>query len=52
MKSKIKGVSVLEYTILIAVILAAMLAMSIYLKRAITGKWKDSADAIGYGRQY
>jgi len=44
---KRKGQSTLEYAILIAIIVAALLAMQIYIKRGIQGKLRSSADSIG-----
>jgi len=41
-----------EYAVLIVVILAALLAISVYFKRAISGRWREAADTFGYGRQY
>ena len=42
-----KAQSTLEFAILIAVIVAALLAMQVYLKRGYQGKMKESADSIG-----
>lgn len=42
-----KAQSTLEYAILIGVIVAALLAMQVYLKRGYQGKMKDSADSMG-----
>ncbi len=47
-----RGISVIEYSMLVAVAVAALLSMSIYLKRAICGHWRQAGDAFGYGRQY
>lgn len=49
---KIKGLTILEFTLLIAAIVAALVAMQIYLKRGVVSKWKDAIDSIGGGRQY
>ncbi|MDD5019646.1 MAG: hypothetical protein PHH75_04630 [Candidatus Omnitrophica bacterium] len=46
------GMSVLEYSLLIAAILAALLSVQVYLRRAISYKWRDAADSFGLGRQY
>ena len=51
MKNK-KGFTILEYSLLIIIVVAAFLAMQIYLKRALAGRWKSSVDTIGFGRQY
>ena len=42
-----RGQSLLEYTILIVIIVAAFITMSSYLKRGIQGKWKESLDQLG-----
>ncbi len=47
-----KGVSILEYAILISVLLLALFAMQNYLRRAVSSKWREAADAFGGGRQY
>ena len=50
--NKKNGFTILEYALLIIVLVAALLGMQIYLKRALAGKWKSAVDAIGFGRQY
>ena len=47
-----KAISLVEYSLFIAVIIAALLGMQIYLKRAICGHWKEAGDVFGFGRQY
>ena len=42
----------LEYALLIAIIVAALIGISIYLKRAISGRWRTVGDTFGHGRQY
>lgn len=42
----------LEYTLLIAIIVAALIGISMYLKRAISGRWRTVGDTFGHGRQY
>jgi len=49
---KNKGMSSLEYAVVIAIIVATLLGMSVYIKRAICGKMRESGDTFGYGRQY
>lgn len=46
-KFNIRGQSTLEYAIIIAVVVGALLAMQIYMKRGLEGKLKDSSDNIG-----
>ncbi len=47
-----RGISVIEYSLIVAVAVAALLGMSIYVKRAISGRWRQAADTFGHGRQY
>jgi len=47
-----KAISVIEYSLIVAVVTAALLGMQIYMKRAISGRWRQAADTFGYGRQY
>lgn len=42
-----KGQSTLEYCVLIAVVISAILAMQIYSKRAVEGRFRQSSDQIG-----
>jgi len=42
-----KAQGLLEITLLIAVIAAALIAMGVYLKRAVQGKLRSAADDIG-----
>ena len=44
--------STIEYSLLIVVIVAALLGIQIYLKRAVSDRWRQAADVFGYGRQY
>ena len=41
------GQSAVEYSVLIAVAVASLLAMQIYMKRGISGKMRQAADSIG-----
>jgi Flp pilus assembly pilin Flp len=47
-----KAMSVIEYSMLIAIVVAALVGMQIYLKRALCGQWKSAGDVFGFGRQY
>jgi len=47
-----KAVSVIEYSFLIAIVVAALLGIQIYLKRAVSARWRQTADMFGFGRQY
>ena len=46
-----KAISVIEYSLIIVVVVAALLAIHVYLKRAVSGRWRQAADTFGYGRQ-
>ena len=41
------GQSTVEYAVLIVVVIAALLAMSIFMKRGVMGKARESTDQIG-----
>lgn len=47
MLSRHKGQSILEYAMIVAVVVAALLAIQIYMKRGVEGKLRSSADDIG-----
>ena len=48
----LKAMSVLEYAMLMAVLVAALVGMQVYIKRALSARWVEAADTFGYGRQY
>lgn len=47
-----RGSLAIEYTVLIAVVVAALVGMQVYVRRAICGRWRAAADSFGHGRQY
>jgi len=47
-----KSQAILGYALLIAVAVAAIIAMSVYMKRRIQGSYRKSADVFGQGEQY
>jgi len=49
---KRKGTFSLEYALLLLIAAAALLAMGVYFKRVLYGKYRQSADVFGFGRQY
>ena len=51
-KRYLKAMSVIEYSMLIAVITAALLGIQIYIKRAVSARWREAADTYGYDRQH
>lgn len=44
---KRRGQSTVEYAVVISVIIAALIAMQIYMKRGAMGKLRESTDQIG-----
>lgn len=46
-KIRFRGQSTLEYAVIIAVVVSALLAIQIYMKRGLQGKLRDSTDQIG-----
>jgi len=49
---KNKSQSILGYSLLIAVVVGGLIAMSVYIKRRVQGSYKKSADVFGQGEQY
>jgi len=47
-----RGSLTLEYAVLIAFVIAALIGMAAYGTRALCGRWRGVADAFGHGRQY
>ncbi len=41
------GQSTLEYALIVAVVVAGLLAMQIYMKRGVQGKLRESIDSVG-----
>ena len=52
MKRKNKSQSVLAYALLFAVVVAAIIAMSVIMKRRVQGGYKKSADVFGQEEQF
>ena len=46
-KRRIRGQSTLEYVILTGFVVAALIAMGIYMKRGFSGRLRESTDQIG-----
>lgn len=42
-----KGQSTLEYAIVIGVVVAALIALNLYMQRGVQGKLKESTDQVG-----
>lgn len=46
-KRRLRGQSTLEYVILLGFVVAALIAMGIYMKRGFQGKLRESTDQVG-----
>ena len=42
-----RGQTILDYTVLIVIMIAALLGMQIYLKRGVSGRLRSAADSLG-----
>lgn len=49
---KNKSQSILGYALLIAIVVAALIAISTYMKRRVQGSYRKAADVYGQGEQY
>lgn len=47
MRNLRKGQSTLEYVILVGFVVAALIAMGVYMKRGMQGKLRESTDQVG-----
>lgn len=47
-----KAQSLIEYSALLAILVAALLAMFTYLRFSLQGRIRESADVFGRGEQY
>ena len=47
-----RGTFSFEYATLVVVVVAALIGMAVYVKRALQGKWRAVGDTFGYGKQY
>lgn len=47
LRRKLRGQSTLEYVILVGFIVAALIAMGVYMKRGFQGRLKESTDQVG-----
>lgn len=47
-----RGQSTLEWVLLMAIMLAALLGAQRFLKASLMGQWRQTADTFGHGRQY
>jgi hypothetical protein len=52
MRAGRRGSVSLEQAALMAVVVAAVVGMSVYSMRALCGRWRQVGDTFGFGRQY
>lgn len=48
----LKGMSTIEYFVLIAIVVVSIVGMEFCFKRALSARWKDTGDVFGFGRVY
>ena len=46
------GQSWIEYALVIAAVVAALVVMQRYLKASVMGRWRQAADTFGGGQQF
>lgn len=51
-KSKSVAQSIIEYTMGVVIVIAALLAISWFLRTRVQANWQESADTFGSGRQF
>ena len=51
-KRKKKAASVMEYMALSVLIISALIVAQQFITRGLSGKWQESGDSFGTGRQY
>lgn len=49
---KKNGQAILDYTILLLIVIAALVIMGYYVRNSISGKMREGADSIGGGDVY
>ena len=42
----------IEFVVLIVVMASALAGMAVYMRRALSGRWRSVGDTFGHGRQY
>jgi len=47
-----KGQGILDFTMLLLIVIAAVLIMGYYVRNSISGKLRESADTIGQGEVF
>jgi len=52
MRKNLTGQSLLEYVLIFAIIVAALLIMGYYIRNSLSGKYRDTSDVFGQGETY
>lgn len=52
LKRPARGITTLEYAVLLACLVAALVSFQTGLRRSLCAKWREAADSFGSGRQY
>lgn len=47
-----RGSSVIEYAVVIAIIISALLGMQLLIKAHLSGAWRETVNQFGHGHQY
>ncbi len=47
-----RGSSVIEYAVVIAIVISALLGMQLIVKAHLSGAWRETVDQFGHGHQY
>ena len=47
-----RGSPAIEFVALWAILAAMLVTMGIYMRRGLSGKWRQAGDTFGFGRQY
>ena len=52
MRRKNNAKFAIEYAVLMAVAMAGLVGMAVYVKGGIAGRWREAGDVFGHGKQY
>ena len=52
MRRNLAGQSLLEYVLVFAIVVAALLIMGYYIRNGLSGKYRDASDVFGQGETY
>lgn len=52
MRKNSAGQGTLDYVLLFAIVVAALLIIGYYVRNSLSGKYRDTADVFGQGENY